>query len=85
MIYDIDIKGFSFGIANAKIQFRRIANPTKRELYFINCQLDNQNHIMFGWQPRFHDHIIRKTDEMNRIAEYIETNVLRWESDEFYS
>ena len=45
----------------------------------------NQNHIMFGWQPRFHDHIIRQTDEMNRVAEYIETNVLRWESDEFYS
>ena len=45
----------------------------------------NQNHITFGWQPRFHDHIIRQTNEMNRIAEYIETNVLRWESDEFYS
>lgn len=45
----------------------------------------NQNHIVFSWQPRFHDHIIRQTDEMNRIAEYIETNVLRWESDEFYS
>ncbi len=44
----------------------------------------NQNHIVFGWQPRFHDHIIRQTNEMNRIAEYIETNVLRWESDEFY-
>ena len=44
----------------------------------------NQNQILFAWQTRFHDHIIRKTDEMNRIAEYIETNVLRWESDEFY-
>ncbi|MBR4621807.1 MAG: hypothetical protein IKO46_12585 [Salinivirgaceae bacterium] len=44
----------------------------------------NRNNITFGWQPRFHDHIIRQTDEMNRIAEYIETNVLRWESDEFY-
>ena len=44
----------------------------------------NQNQILFSWQTRFHDHIIRKTDEMNRIAEYIETNVLRWESDEFY-
>ena len=44
----------------------------------------NQKQILFAWQTRFHDHIIRKTDEMNRIAEYIETNVLRWESDEFY-
>ena len=45
----------------------------------------NQNNIPFAWQTRFHDHIIRHTDEMNRIVEYIETNVLRWESDEFYN
>ena len=44
----------------------------------------NQNQILFGWQSRFHDHIIRKSDEMNRIAEYIENNVLRWQYDEFY-
>ncbi len=31
MIYNIDMKKFSFGIVN----------PTKRELYFINWQLDN--------------------------------------------
>ena len=29
----------------------------------------NRNNITFGWQPRFHDHIIRQTDEMNRIPE----------------
>ena len=41
--------------------------------------------IPFFWLPRFHDHIIRDRDEMNRIAEYIENNVAQWESDKFYS
>ena len=41
--------------------------------------------ISFFWLPRFHDHIIRDRDEMNRIAEYIENNVAQWESDKFYS
>ena len=42
-----------------------------------------QNGIPFAWQSRYHDHIIRNQDEMNRIAEYIEQNPLKWESDCF--
>lgn len=38
----------------------------------------------FRWQTRYHDHAIRNTNEGNNIAEYIETNVTRWESDCFY-
>ena len=44
----------------------------------------NQHHIPFAWQPRFHEHIIRNTDDMNTIAEYIENNVAQWECDRFY-
>lgn len=44
----------------------------------------HENNIDFGWQSRFHDHIIRDTNEMNRIADYIENNVAKWESDCFY-
>ena len=40
------------------------------------------NNIPFAWQPRFHDHLIRNREEMNRIAEYIECNVARWDLDE---
>lgn len=40
-----------------------------------------QNDIPFAWQSLFHDHIIRDQNEMNRIAEYIENNVAKWESD----
>jgi len=43
------------------------------------------NILPFAWQPRFHDHIIRDTDEMNRIAKYIENNVAKWETDKFYN
>ena len=45
----------------------------------------HENNIDFEWQSRFHDHIIRDTNEMNRIAGYIENNVAQWESDCFYN
>ena len=43
----------------------------------------NENNINFAWQTRFHDHIIRNQDEMNRIADYIENNPARWDADCF--
>lgn len=42
------------------------------------------NNIDFAWQTRFHDHIIRNQGEMNRIASYIENNVMAWDNDKFY-
>lgn len=39
--------------------------------------------IPFAWQPRFHDRIIRNSNELNRIAEYIENDVIKWSDDEF--
>ena len=43
-----------------------------------------QNNITFKWQSRYHDHIVRNREEMNRIAEYIEQNPMKWELDCFY-
>ena len=43
----------------------------------------NLNDIPFAWQPGFHDHIIRNTDELNRITAYIQNNPKNWESDCF--
>ena len=40
--------------------------------------------IPFIWQPRFHDHIIRNGTEMNRIADYIQNNPMKWELDRLY-
>ena len=42
------------------------------------------NGLWFGWQTRFHDHIVRNIDELNAIACYIENNVAKWSEDEFY-
>ncbi|MCM1036859.1 MAG: hypothetical protein NC406_05975 [Bacteroides sp.] len=64
-----------------------------------NCRLGNvvsgikahvsryarSHNIRFAWQPRYHDHIIRGIHDGNKIAEYIENNVARWESDCFYN
>ncbi len=37
-----------------------------------------------GWQPRFHDHIIRNDAEYQRISDYIITNPARWNDDKFH-
>ncbi len=44
----------------------------------------NENNIPFAWQTRFHDHIVRDQKELNRIAKYIETNVVNWYLDKFH-
>ena len=41
----------------------------------------NENHLPFAWQPRFYDSIIRDSDELNRVTEYIKNNVSRWYYD----
>ena len=40
--------------------------------------------IEFGWQPRFHDHVIRSLDEYYRISDYIVDNTSKWLEDKFY-
>ena len=39
----------------------------------------------FGWQSRFHDHIIRNQDEFDRIERYIMENTANWENDKFFT
>ncbi|MGV8814570.1 MAG: transposase [Gelidibacter sp.] len=38
----------------------------------------------FGWQTRFHDHIIRNDAEYQRINNYIESNIDNWKNDKFF-
>ena len=40
-----------------------------------------RNNIEFGWQSRYHDHIIRSIYDGNKISDYIESNVDKWSSD----
>ncbi len=37
------------------------------------------------WQLRFHDHIIRNVNELQRIRQYILNNPVKWQDDKFYS
>lgn len=39
----------------------------------------------FRWQQRYYDHAVRGTDDCNRIVDYIENNVMKWEQDSLYS
>ncbi len=37
------------------------------------------------WQRSYHDHIVRNEKDYKKIWEYIDTNVLRWDKDCFYT
>jgi len=52
-----------------------------RGLKSIITHFAKENNIVFSWQPRYHDHIIRNDGECNRIADYIENNVINWTND----
>ena len=40
---------------------------------------------IFGWQGRYHDHIIRDHESYLRILQYILSNQANWKEDIFYS
>jgi len=40
------------------------------------------NQIQFGWQSRFHDHIIHSSKELSNIRQYIINNPVKWADDE---
>ena len=37
------------------------------------------------WQKLFYDHIIRNQKEYQKVWEYIDTNPLKWEEDEYFA
>lgn len=39
------------------------------------------NFTDFNWQSRFHDRVIRDNEEYEKIARYIQNNVLNWDGD----
>ena len=44
----------------------------------------NEKDIVFAWQPRFHDRIIRNQKDLNETAKYVEDNVAKWKEDEMH-
>ena len=45
----------------------------------------NKNKLRFRWQTRFHDHVIRDSDEFYSTRNYIINNPGNWDTDKFYS
>jgi REP element-mobilizing transposase RayT len=43
-----------------------------------------KNDIVFAWQPRFYDHVIRSIDDYNRISNYIINNPANWHTDRHF-
>jgi len=54
-------------------QYKRIVTINARKI-----------HSDFGWQSRFHDHIIRNEKSFQKIENYILDNPLKWTDDKFY-
>lgn len=54
-------------------QYKRICTINARKI-----------HSNFGWQSRFHDHIIRDNKAFQNITKYILNNPLDWQKDKFY-
>ncbi len=63
-------------ISDIVCPFKSISTILCRKAGFEDRQL---------FQESFHDHIIRGDKDYEKIWEYIDTNVVRWESDCFYN
>ncbi len=79
---DYHIKPANVSIAENNLKIRQpigiIINQFKRI-----CTIEIRKiEINFGWQSRFHDHIIRDEKELIRIRQYILDNPLKWKSGE---
>ena len=49
----------------------------------IVTKMSRNIHADFGWQSRFHDHIIRDAQSFENIQNYILENPNKWDNDEF--
>ena len=45
----------------------------------------NRLGLVFQWQSRFHDYIIRGDQSFQKISEYIENNPTNWQDDKFHN
>jgi len=76
-----------FGSKNSYGQ-PRMSVPTNSKLaQFVSTfkRLCNREYGENIWQGRFHDHIVRGKTDYEKIWYYIDTNVIRWKEDCFYT
>jgi len=76
-------KNCYFGeIINGKMELSKIGKSVINQFKSSVKRYANKNHILFHWQSRFYDHIIRNEKSLNEIRQYIKNNPLKWENDE---
>ena len=56
---------------------------------YIKMNASKAIHLHYGdisvWQRGYYDHVIRNQEDYNMIAEYIDTNPIRWTLDKLYT
>jgi putative transposase len=74
-----------FGKPQNKIVYRNRVGPQSKNLSSIIRGFKSaittyakKNHLEFGWQNRFYDHIIRSNIELYKIRNYIINNPSKW-------
>ena len=60
---------------------KSISSFTNRFKGRLKRWCNENDFIYFEWQDRFHDRIIRNTEEYIAIRNYIQNNIKNWESD----
>ncbi len=78
--------------AQNKLQFERYDIQIKSQISLSNIigtfkaavtrWCNSNDYEYFGWQRRFHDHIIRNEYDLKRIRKYIRENPLKWEIEQ---
>ena len=81
------IKDAKRAIRESPLRYQR--SVLDKTIGFLKMNASKEIHLMHPaksiWQRSYHDHIIRGDRDDRLIYEYIDTNVLRWEKDCFYT
>jgi REP element-mobilizing transposase RayT len=65
-------------------QYKNLASIIRGFKSSVTTMARKNGNVNFGWQPRFHDHIIRNNKSFENISNYITNNPLQWKEDKFY-
>ena len=74
------------GYYRANGQERRIVPTLSRyvsQLKGAVTKYANRSGVLFAWQPRYYDEMIRSADAARNVEEYINNNVARWAFDKY--
>ncbi len=66
------------------IQSKNLASIIRGFKSAVTTYARKNNNLDFGWQARYHDHIIRNELSFERIQNYIINNPSKWNEDKFY-